>query len=162
MSAENNYTGSLSFNADTNLPRVSLQGRTDKFKTLDIVLKNKHLSVDAVVDMDTILSSVYFSNYQVYKNNFPSRPKETPALLKMNIHEASCSTVKTGFECVGAAEFYLAKAGFAKIIKIMIDKDNNVSSTFVLSQKELNLKPHHFAGVEIDDKVKVYLFAKHK
>ncbi|MBC7430401.1 MAG: hypothetical protein H7336_17435 [Bacteriovorax sp.] len=166
FSADSTYTGELSFRADTNISKMSMQGKTRNFKTLDINFKDtkpQRLTIVAVVDTSTILSTIYFNNYEVYKNNFLSKEnRNAPTFLKMKLTNAACTPFKKGFECTGSGEFMLSKAGFTKIIKIILDEKLNALSVFTLSQKELNLKPHNFVGVEIDDQVKVYLYAFHK
>ena len=93
-SKELTYKGLLSFKAETNIPNVSIQGKSEQFQTLKVVFNDDNsqlLKITAIIDTNTILPTLFFSNHKIYGHDFSTIDKQGhPIYLKMSMDKIFC------------------------------------------------------------------------
>lgn len=157
------YSGTVFFRSKTNIPRVSLEARTDEFEKLQAIYTddtNALSKIEIAIDVAKFKTGLYFDTRQIYQQNISWLiKKDEPIYFKMKMDRIVCLKQKLTqkISCNGLADFLAGKAGFSKQINFILDEKKNTIINLILSRKKIGLSTPEKFGFEVDDKVWIYL-----
>ncbi len=154
------------FKAATNVPGVSVEGRSKEFRTLKAEFSEDLLSLqklDAELDAQTLKTGIDLRDQHMFEKVFlVLSAKEKPVHLKMHLEKPLCQKDKGGIKCTGLADFVFGKKSFQKNIEFKLDDKQNSNVVFNVSLKELQIDIPSYLGIELEDQVNIEVKASRK
>jgi hypothetical protein len=163
---EINYSGEVSFKAETNMPGVSVEGISHSFKTLkaDFSENEQVLNkVEAELDAETLKTGIEMRDQHMFEKVFlVLSAKEKPVLLKLKMEKPTCEKKGATIVCSGDAQFTLGKKNITRKMELKFDNKLNTEVNFNLSLKELALEIPGYLGIELEDSIALKMKAVRK